>query len=179
MKTETPRPILLKDYRPSNYLIDTVLLDVSLSAARTRVRARLKVRRNPAVPGNPGPLRLDGEMLELESVRLDGRQLGPREYELGDKELAITAPPSHPFTLETVTYCNPEANKALTGLYLSRGIYCTQCEAQGLRRSTYFMARPVVLATYTVRIEAGRSEAPMLLSNGDPLERGTLDGGAR
>ena len=94
MKTDTPRPILLKDYRPPNYLIDTVLLDVSLHATRTRVRARLKVRRNPAWPGNPGPLRLDGEMLELESVRLDGRQLGPREYQLTDAELVIGALPS-------------------------------------------------------------------------------------
>ncbi len=179
MKTDTPRPILLKDYRPPNYLIDTVLLDVSLDANRTRVRARLKVRRNPAWPGNPGPLRLDGEMIELESVRLDGRQLGPREYELSDKELVIPGPPAQPFTIETVVYCNPEANKALTGLYLSRGIYCTQCEAQGFRRITYFLDRPDVLATYTVRIEADRSRAPVLLANGDPLERGTLDGGRR
>ena len=77
MKTDTPRPILLKDYRPPNYLIYAVNLDVSLHATRTRVRARLKIKRNPAYPGNPGPLRLDGEMIELEAVRLDGRQLGP------------------------------------------------------------------------------------------------------
>ena len=179
MKTDTPRPILLKDYRPSNYLIDTVLLDVSLDPKRTRVRARLKVRRNPVWPGNPGPLRLDGETIELESLRLDGRQLGPREHEVTDKELVIPHVPAHPFTIETVTYCNPEANKALMGLYLSRGIYCTQCEAQGFRRITYFIDRPDVLATYTTRIEADRSEAPVLLANGDPLERGTLDGGKR
>src|SRR6185295_17585780 len=179
MKTDTPRPILLKDYRPPNYLIDTVLLDVSLDATRTRVRARLTVRRNPAWPGNPGPLRLDGEMIELESVRLDGRQLGPREYEVTDKEFVIPGLPANPFTIETVTYCNPEANKALSGLYLSRGIYCTQCEAQGFRRITYFVDRPDVLATYTTRIEADRGEAPVLLSNGDPLERGTIDGGKR
>ena len=73
----------------------------------------------------------------------------------------------------------PKANKALTGLYLSRGIYCTQCEAQGFRRITYFLDRPDVLATYTMRIEADRAEAPVLLSNGNPLERGTLDGGKR
>ncbi|MFI5026889.1 MAG: aminopeptidase N, partial [Solirubrobacterales bacterium] len=169
----------LKDYRPSNYLIDTVLLDVSLDPKRTRVRARLKVRRNPVWPGNPGPLRLDGETIELESLRLDGRQLGPREHEVTDKELVIPHVPAHPFTVETVTYCNPEANKALMGLYLSRGVYCTQCEAQGFRRITYFIDRPDVLATYTTRIEADRSEAPVLLANGDPLERGTLDGGKR
>src|SRR6476620_10091259 len=179
MKTDTPRPIQLKDYRPPNYLIYAVNLDVSLHSTRTRVRARLTVRRNPAWPGNPGPLRLDGEMIELESVRLDGRRLGPSEYQQSDRELVIGAPPAAPFTLETVTHCNPEANKALTGLYLSRGIYCTQCEAQGFRRITYFLDRPDVLATYTTRIEADRDEAPVLLSNGDPLERGTLEGGKR
>ena len=179
MKTDTPRPILLKDYRPPNYLIDTVSLDVSLHPTRTRVWARLKVRRNPAWPGNPGPLRLDGETIELESVRLDGRQLDPREYQLSSKELMIDALPEDPFTIETVAYCNPEANKALTGLYLSRGIYCTQCEAEGFRRITFFLDRPDVLATYTTRIEADRGETPVLLSNGDPIERGTLEGGKR
>src|SRR5215470_19719337 len=142
MKTDTPRPILLKDYRPPNYLIYATDLDVALHPTRTRVRSRLKMKRNPAYPGNAGPLRLDGEMIELEALRLDGRQLGPREYRCTDKELVIGSLPGDPFTLETITYCNPEANKALTGLYLSRGVYCTQCEAQGFRRITYFLDRP-------------------------------------
>ena len=179
MKTDTPRPILLKNYRPPNYLIDAVNLDVSLHPTRTRVRAKLKIRRNPAYPGNPGPLRLDGEAIELESVHLDGRQLGPRDFQTTDTELVIASPPDGPFTLETSTLCDPAANKALTGLYLSRGIYCTQCEAQGFRRITYFLDRPDVLATYTTRIEADRSEASVLLANGNPTERGTLDGGKR
>src|SRR5437016_11445996 len=115
MKTDTPRPIQLKDYRPPNYLIYAVNLDVSLDATRTRVRARLKIKRNPAYPGNPGPLRLDGEMIELEAVRVDGRQLGPREYEGTDKDLVIAGLPAGPFTLVTIVYCNPDANKALTG----------------------------------------------------------------
>jgi aminopeptidase N len=177
MKTDTPRPILLKDYRPPSYLIDSVSLDVALDKTRTRVRSRLKLRANPAV-GKPGPLRLDGELLELESIRLDGRQLGPGDYALAEKELVISSPPKAAFELDTVTYCNPEANKALTGLYVSKGIYCTQCEAQGFRRITYFLDRPDVLATYAVRIEADRQEAPVLLANGNPVERGIL-GGAR
>ena len=161
MKTDTPRPILLKDYRPPNYLIDTVNLDVALDPTRTRVRARLKMRPNPDYPGKPGPLRLDGELLELESVRLDGRQLGAARVP-AHRPASWSSPscPADPFTLEIVTYCNPEANKALTGLYLSRGIYCTQCEAQGFRRITYFLDRPDVLATYTVRIEADRERGP-------------------
>jgi len=179
MKTDTPRPVLLKDYRPPSYLIYAVDLDVSLHPTRTRVCSRLKIKGNPAHPGNPGPLRLDGEMIELEAVRLDGRQLGPREYSRTDAGLTITGLPRQPFTLETITYCNPEENKALTGLYLSRGVYCTQCEAQGFRRITYFLDRPDILATYTVRIEADLSETPVLLANGNPLERGTLNGGKR
>jgi aminopeptidase N len=178
MKPDTPRPVLLKDYRSSSYLIDTVNLDVTLHPTRTRVRSRLKVRANPSV-AKPGALRLDGELLELESVRVDGRKLEPGAYEITDKELTIGAPPKGEFTLEITTYCNPEANKALTGLYLSKGIYCTQCEAEGFRRITYFLDRPDVLAAYTVRIEADRHEAPVLLSNGNPVERGTLDGGRR
>ena len=75
MKTDTPRPILLREYRPPNYLIETVNLDIALDPTHTRVRARLRIKPNPALTGKPGPLRLDGELLELESVRLDGRQL--------------------------------------------------------------------------------------------------------
>src|SRR5262245_21814696 len=178
MKTETPRAFLLKDYRPPAFLIDAVRLDVSLHPTRTRVHSRLKVRPNPSV-AKPGALRLDGELLELESVRLDGRLLEAREFSVNDRELAIAAPPKAGFELDIVTYCNPDANKALSGLYLSKGTYCTQCEAEGFRRIAYFLDRPDVLATYTVRIEADRDEAPVLLSNGNPLERGTLDGGRR
>ena len=89
MKTDTPRPILLKDYRPPNYLIDHVDLNVALAPERTRVHARLKVRPNPAFEGEPGALRLDGEMLELDSVRLDGRALTPADYTVSEKELVI------------------------------------------------------------------------------------------
>ena len=178
MKPETPRPILLKDYQPPSYLIDAVLLDVSLYPTRTRVGSRLKVRPNPEV-AKPGALKLDGELLELDSVRINGRQLAAREYKTTDRELSIASVPKEAFTLEITTHCNPDANKALTGLYLSKGIYCTQCEAQGFRRITYFLDRPDVLAPYTVRIEADRNEAPVLLSNGNPVERGTLDGGKR
>ena len=179
MKTDTPRPILLKNYRPPSYLIGSVNLDVALHKTRTRVRSRLKLRANPSV-AKPGPLRLDGELLELESIRLNGHPLTKHDgYTLGEKELVVHAPPRGTFELDTVTYCNPDANKALTGLYVSKGIYCTQCEAQGFRRIAYFIDRPDVLATYTVRLEADRAEAPVLLANGNPVERGTLSGGAR
>src|SRR5262245_25846840 len=111
MKTDTPRPILLKDYRPPGYLIDSVNLDISLHRTRTRVRARLKVRPNSVV-ASPGRLRLDGENMELEAIKLDGRPLTLRDYSLAEKELIVLAPPKAAFELETVTYCNPDANKA-------------------------------------------------------------------
>jgi aminopeptidase N len=178
MKPETPRPILLRSYRPPGYLVDSVNLDVALHPSRTRVRSRLRVRPNPAV-AKRGALKLDGELLELESIKLDGRLLEKGDYRIADQELSIASVPSQPFALEIATYCNPEANKALTGLYRSKGIYCTQCEAQGFRRITYFPDRPDVLATYSVRLEADREETPVLLANGNPIERGTLDGGKR
>ncbi len=179
MRTETPRPILLKSYRPSSYLIDKVELDVTLAPTRTKVVSRLSLRPNPNYEGKLGALTLDGELLELESIAVNGRALEPSAYKLTEKTLALMKLPERAFKLEIVTYCNPDANKALSGLYLSRGFYCTQCEAQGFRRITYFLDRPDVLATYTVRIEADRADAPVLLANGNPIERGVLPGGKR
>ncbi|MGE0628932.1 MAG: aminopeptidase N [Hyphomicrobiaceae bacterium] len=180
MKTDTPRPIRLKDYRPPSHLIDSVALEVSLHPNRTRVRSRLAVRPNPAAGDDPGPLRLDGEHLELESVRLNGKPLEMRDYELTERMLTIPRlPAKSPFELEIVTYVDPEANKALTGLYRSRGIYCTQCEAEGFRRITYFLDRPDVLSVYKVRVEADVEEAATLLANGNPVEHGRLDRGRR
>ncbi len=179
MKTDTPRPIRLSDYRPPAYLIDNVDLDVRLDPARTRVRARLDVRANPAA-SQPGPLLLDGEYLELDLIRINGSELKLKEdYDLSDVTLTIKRPPDKLFRLEIVTYVDPDSNKALQGLYRSRGIYCTQCEAQGFRRITYFIDRPDVLSKYTVRVEADVAEAPVLLSNGNLVERGTLAHGKR
>ena len=180
MKTDTPRPILLKDYKPSSYLIDTVSLDVVLHPTETRVSSRLKVRPNPKVTGRLGPLALDGETLSLVSIKIDSVALAASSYEVdASGGLTIAKPPGKPFTLEIVATCNPDANKALSGLYLSRGVYCTQCEAQGFRRITYFLDRPDILATYTTRIEADIEAAPVLLANGNLSERGTLDRGSR
>jgi aminopeptidase N len=191
MKPEAPRAIRLKDYAPSAFLIDSVNLDFVLDPTRTKVRARTKFRANPAVqgPAVKGPigkiglsshqLRLDGEGLEMEAISIDGRALEASEYSVDDASLTLLAPPDKPFTLEISTVINPESNKALQGLYRSKGIYCTQCEAQGFRRITYFLDRPDVLAKYTVRIEADLAEASTLLSNGNPQERGTLDRGKR
>ena len=183
MKTETPKPIFLKDYKPSSWLIDAVHLDVSLHPTETRVRARLKIKPNPkaAKPAKAkvAPLVLDGELLQLKSIAIDGRALDPNAYKVDATKLAIKAPPARGFTLEIENTCNPEANKALSGLYLSRGIYCTQCEAQGFRRITFYLDRPDVLATFTTRIEADPETTPVLLGNGNLVETGKLDRGRR
>ena len=99
--------------------------------------------------------------------------------QLSEGSLTIPRVPAQPFTLELVTLCDPEANTALSGLYLSRGTYCTQCEPEGFRRITYFLDRPDVLAVYTVRIEADRALAPVLLSNGNPVAQGDIPGTGR
>ena len=178
MKTDTPRTIRLEDYRPPDYLIDAVNLDIKLDGANTRVSARLKIRQNEPSGRKPPPLRLDGEKLQLVRVRLDGKVLVQgKDYEITDTSMTVTTPPSKPFVLETVTALNPEVNTSLQGLYRSRGTYCTQCEAQGFRRITYFLDRPDVLSVYTVRIEADPNEAPILLSNGNLLERGNAGRG--
>jgi aminopeptidase N len=179
MKPDAPRPIRLKDYRPPSHLIETVNLDIALDATRTRVRSRLKLRPNPDAAEASRTLRLDGELLELGEVKLDGKPITPTDYALTDTSLELRNLPNAPFSLEIVTWCNPQANKSLNGLYRSRGIYCSQCEAEGFRRITYFLDRPDVLSRYTVRIEADPEEAPVLLANGNPIERGSLDRGKR
>jgi aminopeptidase N len=179
MNETARRQKLLKDYAPPPYLIEEVELDVKLAPRATRVASTLRMRPNAKVATGGKPLHLDGEGLALESVALDGKALSPSDYEFKDGSLTIPHVPAHPFTLELVTYCDPETNTALSGLYLSRGTYCTQCEPEGFRRLTFFLDRPDVLAVYTVRIEAEREAAPVLLSNGNPVEQGDIPGTTR
>jgi aminopeptidase N len=173
MKTESV-PFRLEEYRPSAYLIDKVDLDVQLHATATRIRSRLAVR-----PNGGGPLRLDGDELTLLEVMIDGTPLAKDQYDASPRLLEIASPPERPFTLEVVTEINPSANTKLMGLYRSGGAYCTQCEAEGFRRITYFLDRPDVLAIYTTRIEAERSDAAVLLSNGNPVDQGDIAGTGR
>jgi aminopeptidase N len=170
------RPKLLKDYAPPSYLVEEADLDLALDPTATRIRSKLRLRPNPKVSTGGLPLTLDGEGLTLESIALDGVSLSPDAYEHDEKSLTILAVPGHPFNLELVTVCNPEANTALSGLYRSRGTYCTQCEPEGFRRITYFLDRPDVLAVFTVRIEAPRQQTPVLLANGNPIAAGEVPG---
>ena len=174
MRTEEPRPIRLKDYRPPDWLIETVDLDVSLDPTATTVRSKLRVKPNGAA--TPAPLVLDGEDLKLRSLKLDGKPLPGEAFMATADKLTIAQPPNRSFTLEIETVIDPAANTQLMGLYRAGSTYCTQCEAEGFRRITYFLDRPDVMAIYTTRIEADKSEAPVLLSNGNLIAKGDVPG---
>ncbi len=170
-----PAPVLLSDYAPPAFLIPHIRLDFTLDPAETRVVSHLRVLRAEDTPPD-APLHLDGEALTLVSVKLDGRTLGPAEYALAPNSLTLHGLPDA-FDLEIETICRPEKNTALSGLYLSGGRFCTQCEAEGFRRITYFMDRPDVLAVYEVRMSADKAQYPSLLANGNLVESGDLPEG--
>jgi aminopeptidase N len=176
MRTEEPRPVRLSEYRPPDWLVETVDLQFNLHPTQTPVRATLKLKPNPAA-GAPAPLTLDGDGLTLVSLKLDGAPVAKDAYVATPDGLTIAQPPHRPFTLEIETLVDPEANTQLSGLYRSSGNYCTQCEAEGFRRITYYPDRPDVMAVFTTRIEAGKSEAPVLLANGNLKDSGDLPGG--
>ena len=178
MRTEDAPLIRLEDYRPSDWLIDTVDLDVGLHPQKTRVRALLALRPNPE--GQSGaPLKLDGDELVLKALAIDGKPLDASAYTVTPQALTIPNPPRHDFTLTIETELDPSANTKLMGLYRSSKVYCTQCEADGFRRITYFPDRPDVMSVYTVRLEAAKAEAPVLLSNGNLVAAAELPGGDR
>jgi aminopeptidase N len=178
MRTETPQVIRLADYRPSDFLIDRVDLDIRLHPTGTRVTATLAMRPNSARTAG-APLILDGDGLTLKALALDGQALSADTFEATPDRLALLAPPERIFTLSIETEIDPTANTKLMGLYRSGGNYCTQCEAEGFRRITYFLDRPDVLSVYTTRLEAERDEAPVLLGNGNLVESGDIAGTGR
>ncbi|OXS99426.1 aminopeptidase N [Notoacmeibacter marinus] len=174
MRSEVGTTINLSDYAPPSYLVPSVALTFRLHPNRTIVKAVLDVRRHPdTAPGDE--LVFDGDGIELVSLRLNGAPVD--DVEITPDQLRIAGVPHEPFTLEIETAIDPEANLALSGLYRSNGVYCTQCEAEGFRRITYFPDRPDVLSVYTVRIEAPKADAPVLLSNGNPGAAGDLPDG--
>jgi aminopeptidase N len=176
MRTDTA-PVRLEDYRPPDWLVKTVDLDVSLDPTATRVRATLALAPNPAgVAG--APLVLDGDGLTLASLALDGAPLAVDRYSASPDRLSIAAP-ARPLRLAIETIVDPSANTQLMGLYRSRGTYCTQCEAEGFRRITYFPDRPDVMAVFTTRVEADKAEAPVLLANGNFVRAGEVPGTGR
>jgi aminopeptidase N len=179
MAQEAPPTTYLKDYRPAPYIIDSLFLNFLLEPNRTRVTSRLELKANPASQEKNAALVLAGEKIKLISVKLDGKELHPAGFELTDSNLTLSNVPAAPFTLEIETECDPVGNTQLSGLYQSNGMYCTQCEAEGFRRITYFYDRPDVMTRYTVRMEANKALCPILLSNGNRQEAGDIKGTGR
>jgi aminopeptidase N len=173
MRDATPSAIYLKDYRQPDYLIDTVDLRFNLERGHTVVHSRMSVRRREDVPSS-APLCLDGQDMQLVSVAIDGQQRDISTLELSTDQLAIDRLPGN-FTLEIETIIKPEENTQLEGLYKSGSMYCTQCEAEGFRRITYFLDRPDIMARFTTHITADRETCPVLLSNGNLVDSGDID----
>ncbi|TIM06620.1 aminopeptidase N [Mesorhizobium sp.] len=177
MRTDTGQVFKLEDYRPTDYLIPETGLTFRLSPEATRVIAVLTVERRDGVAASV-PLVLDGDGLTLGRIAIDGQTLAPTDFFAAPDQLTIPTPPAAArFQLLIETELAPAHNETLMGLYRSSNVYCTQCEAEGFRRITYFLDRPDILSVYTVRIEAPHHEAPLLLSNGNPAGGGELADG--
>ena len=173
MRNGTPKTIRLRDYKAPNFIVETVELLFDLKEEGTRVTSTLSLRRNPK--GDPeAKLHLDGENLTLISLKIGGSPIATERYVLTDDSLQVSDLPERSFQIEIVTEINPRENTALEGLYLSGGMFCTQCEAQGFRKITYFPDRPDVMAVYTTTLVADKHTYPVLLSNGNLDARGDL-----
>ncbi|MEM1150098.1 MAG: aminopeptidase N [Pseudomonadota bacterium] len=171
MRTDTPIPVKLSDYAPYPFEIEQVSLRFDLDFDTTRVESRLKVRRT-----GPGDMVLDGVGLDLKTVTIDGSLLDEADYERGDETLSLRDLPDA-FELSITVEISPRKNTALSGLYVSGGRLCTQCEATGFRRITYWPDRPDVMSRFHVRLEGDKSACPYLLANGTPGAVGDLEGG--
>jgi len=172
----TPKSIYRKDYKPPAYLVQSVDLHFDLNEDVTKVQALLIMTRNKAAGSTDQPLVLFGRDLVLTSIALDGRGLSPEEYALDAESLTIPEVPPQ-FILEIETKIRPQENTALEGLYKSNGMFCTQCEAEGFRKITYFPDRPDVMAAFTTTIVADKTRYPVLLSNGNLVGQGTQASG--
>jgi len=170
MKGDSPKAIYLDEYQSPDYLVETVDLDFLLTEENATVSTITQF-----VKQKEAPLVLNGQELELVSVKIDGRLLNDSEYSCDADFLTINELPDR-FKLEVVTQTEPQNNTSLEGLYQSSGNFCTQCEAEGFRKITYFLDRPDVMAVYTTKIIADRDLYPVMLSNGNMIEKGELDG---
>lgn len=173
MRTETPPAVKLADYAPYPFEIERVVLHFELDPDATIVRAKMQVSRTGA---KDAPLRLDGEQLTLKSLSIDGVALSKDAYQLGKNALVLSDVPDA-FTLETEVEIAPSKNTALSGLYISGGRFCTQCEATGFRRITFYPDRPDVMSRFEVTLNAAKAACPILLSNGTPGETGEAGDG--
>ena len=171
-----PRSIYLKDYQPPAFLVEDIRLRFELDPAATRVTSRMVVVRNPQSQHAGDTLELAGQNLDLKAVRVDSVELGAGDYQLDAEKLLLSGLAARA-VIEIETVINPQANTALEGLYVSGNMFCTQCEAEGFRRITFFPDRPDVMARYTTTLVADKASYPVLLSNGNPIEQGETGDG--
>jgi aminopeptidase N len=174
-KTDIAQEVRLADYSETDYIISQVELKFWLNSTKTRVQSMMKLKAREGAPRKE--LVLDGVDLQLESILVNNHALVEEQYIVTENTLTIMDLPEEEFSLEIITFVNPEANTALDGLYKSGSIYCTQNEAQGFRKITYYLDRPDAMATFTTTIIANKKECPILLSNGNLVEQGDLDEG--
>ncbi|MBF8676532.1 aminopeptidase N [Pseudomonas fulva] len=176
MRTEQPQVIHLKDYKAPEYLIDETHLTFELFEDHTLVHAQLIMRRNPVHGGGLPALVLDGQQLELVRAALDDEALQAGDYQIDASSLTVQ-PRAAQFTLDTTVRIHPETNTALEGLYKSGKMFCTQCEAEGFRKITYYLDRPDVMSIFTTTVIAEQHRYPVLLSNGNPVGSGPAEDG--
>jgi aminopeptidase N len=172
----TPRTIYLKDYQPPAYLIDGISLRFELEPATTRVTSRMVVRHNSGAAVTDTRLQLNGQNLELVAVHVNGTTLNEAAYQLDDQQLLLDGLEDGA-VVEIETLIHPDKNTALEGLYVSSDMFCTQCEAEGFRRITYFPDRPDVMTRFSTTLVADKTRYPVLLSNGNPIEQGEMEDG--
>ncbi|WP_430240791.1 aminopeptidase N [Neorhizobium sp. DAR64861/K0K2] len=177
MRTDTGQIVHLADYRPTDFVLERVDLTFELDPTNTKVDARLIFHRREGVDPS-APLVLDGDELALSGLLFDQKDVPASQYDATPESLIIRDLPAEaPFEITITTHINPEANTQLMGLYRTNGIYCTQCEAEGFRRITYFPDRPDVLAPYTITIIGDKAANPVMLSNGNFLGGAGYDEG--
>ena len=176
MLRDTPKTIYLKDYSPPDFVIEQVELRFELGDTETLVHARLQFRSRMPDTGGQQPLVLFGHDMELVALSLDDTRLRPDQYRVDAETLTIDDVPNA-FWLDITTRLHPQKNTSLEGLYVSNGKFCTQCEAEGFRKITYYLDRPDVMAPFTSTLVADKEKYPVLLSNGNLVEQGELDDG--
>ena len=176
MRTEQSKTVYLKDYQVPDYLIDETHLTFELFEDHSLVHAQLVMRRNPEAGVGLPKLVLDGQQLELLHLKLDDRELGAADYTLTESHLTLQ-PTQERFVVDSSVRIHPESNTALEGLYKSGKMFCTQCEAEGFRKITFYLDRPDVMSKFTTTVSAEQHAYPVLLSNGNPIASGSEEGG--
>ena len=177
MRDANPQTIYLKDYTVPEYLIHDVVLNIALDEACTRIIAKLTMSRNPACASPGNSLTLNGENLTLIRVVVDNETLLEDRYRQTPEALIIhEVPQQRQFIVTIENTIDPKANTALEGLYLSKTMLCTQCEAEGFRKITYFLDRPDVMSRFTTTLIGDKARYPVMLSNGNKIGHGDMSG---